>query len=346
MPFDTTQGFSDKDALHILPLSTIPLESARLRRARLVKNARLEGMVELFSDAHAGSGQIQPTALSQFLDNRGKNSKDVTVVQELSRLPSYDVYSLRIQLRRLGIDVENHSKLTMSDKKISELTPYMTRFIRPLIRRIYGSDEKTVGDMKQLLALLESPDVDFARKNIIKLSKDLGIDVLSIPAFLKDYGDTYLSLSYYQCCLDDILPAITAFFGWLRKVKGDRNFRSNTAAVQTCAHLEERIRNFVQDLSSILDMFKTQTEDLWENVSPDYFKHVKRTVNEYKVSMGGGLCAVTVKMSAWNQLFPSDDIGPTTKRVDFIMSDLKYGIDKITQMKYQDVSYMKRKNAT
>ena len=45
----------DNDSLHILPLEIVPLRTKSLREARLVKNAHLESMVELFSDAQAGS---------------------------------------------------------------------------------------------------------------------------------------------------------------------------------------------------------------------------------------------------------------------------------------------------
>ena len=40
----------EKDSLYILPLSIIPLETPSLKRARLLKDARLNSVVELFHD--------------------------------------------------------------------------------------------------------------------------------------------------------------------------------------------------------------------------------------------------------------------------------------------------------
>ncbi|MDA0664514.1 MAG: hypothetical protein O3B08_16995 [Proteobacteria bacterium] len=46
----------DMDSLHILPLNQLPLKTPSLKRARLVKNVRLDSVIELFSDKDSGSG--------------------------------------------------------------------------------------------------------------------------------------------------------------------------------------------------------------------------------------------------------------------------------------------------
>lgn len=49
---------TDRNSLHILPLSIIPLETPALRGARMIKNVRLVSVIEVFRDQDAGSGQI------------------------------------------------------------------------------------------------------------------------------------------------------------------------------------------------------------------------------------------------------------------------------------------------
>ncbi len=49
---------TDRDSLHTLPLSILPLETPSLARARLIKNVRLNSVIELFTDKDTGSGQI------------------------------------------------------------------------------------------------------------------------------------------------------------------------------------------------------------------------------------------------------------------------------------------------
>ena len=49
---------SDMDALHILPLQIVPLETKGLAKARMIKNIRLESVVEVFNDR----GRFQASA--------------------------------------------------------------------------------------------------------------------------------------------------------------------------------------------------------------------------------------------------------------------------------------------
>ena len=53
---------------------------------------------------------------------------DMTMLQKVSNLPSYDVFSLRISLRELDIKVNDVTALRLSDSINSELTTYMTDF--------------------------------------------------------------------------------------------------------------------------------------------------------------------------------------------------------------------------
>ena len=48
----------DRDSLHTIPLSMIPLETPGLKRALIIKNARYEGVVELFKAEGSGSSQV------------------------------------------------------------------------------------------------------------------------------------------------------------------------------------------------------------------------------------------------------------------------------------------------
>ncbi len=122
----------DRDALHILPLSIIPFQTPSLRRARLIKNAHLESVVEFFSGKKTGSGQVDIDAVGKEF-GWDRRHPDMAVLDKLARLNSYDVYSLRILLRTHGIEIENHEDLKLSESKSQELTGYMRDFTNPLI---------------------------------------------------------------------------------------------------------------------------------------------------------------------------------------------------------------------
>jgi hypothetical protein len=58
---------------------------------------------------------------------------DLEILEHMEHLHSYDVYSLRIELRRLGISIADQDGLQLSERKAKELTSYMTEFTKPLV---------------------------------------------------------------------------------------------------------------------------------------------------------------------------------------------------------------------
>ncbi len=83
---------TDRDAMHILPLSVLPLQTPTLRRARLIKNARLQGVVEIFDDIETGSGQVDIEGLpKEFEWPESPPHPDLILMRQLGLLPSYDV---------------------------------------------------------------------------------------------------------------------------------------------------------------------------------------------------------------------------------------------------------------
>ena len=55
------------DSLHTLPLEIMPVKTPGLKKALLIKNARLESVIELFNDSSAGSGQAWPRRICRAL---------------------------------------------------------------------------------------------------------------------------------------------------------------------------------------------------------------------------------------------------------------------------------------
>lgn len=326
----------DRDALYILPLSHIPLEMEGLKKARLIKNPRLEGMVELFSGSTTGSGQIGPSGLYQMFDFDREPHPDVETIRKLSELPSYDVYSLRIQLRRMGIEVESHDNLKLSEEKVGELSTYMRVFTRPLLVAVYGKQDLGVLDFDQIIKLFRHPDMDVARKNIISLADTLKIDMQDLSDFLENYGDVYLSLSYYQYCFDQNTPILADFYESLDSIRTDNHLKFNHAICKACNRIEERIRTAQSDIAFVLEMFRARTEDMWEGINETKFNTMERLIRDYQTSIGAALCAITVKMNAWKGSFPYKGAGSLAKRVDFIVSEIGPGLETLQEIEYAD----------
>ena len=59
--------------------------------------------------------------------------------------------------------------------------------------------------------MFSQPNKEEALRNLGMMAKKLHIKMEDVPAFLEDYGDTFLSPAYFKEALDTIVPVITNF---------------------------------------------------------------------------------------------------------------------------------------
>ena len=329
----------DRDSLHILPLCDLPLQTPALKSARLIKNVRLESAVELFNDADAGSGQLGIEDLQQEFGWSLKNPpNDLIILRQLGFLPSYDVYSLRVSLRNQGIEVNSVEALQLSPQKTEELTEYMKDFTRPLISQIYGGGEVEIQDFADVIKLFRDPDVKKALEKIKTMADMLEIQPEDIPKFMEDYGDIFLSLSYYRHCLDSIEPTITGFLEAIDELRGNFQLKNDIGLMEACNLIQSTINERMAAVTGRFENFERGTRHMWDNISAERFRKVESVISSYHTTIGGVLCALSVKMDAWARLFPDPKMGGPGKKAEFIMSEMKQGINRI--QKFDDSAPM------
>jgi hypothetical protein len=329
-----SDGDSDRDSLHILPLDWMPVTTPALRRARLIRNGRLQTMVELFGGVDMGSGQIAIEDVGkEFGWVRLSPHPDLVLLRKLAELPSYDVYSLRILLRDNGIAVGSMDALRLSPAKTAELTAYMTGFTRPLLAQIYGADQVSYQTFDDLIALFRSPDVQRAREKLTLMADRLGIDVTEIPRFLEDYGDIFMSVSYYRNCFDGLGPPTACFLDSLREIRENRQLKQDPDLMETCEAMQRSITGLMTRISSLFTQFEQSTNGMWDNLTADRFRELESTIRSYHTTIGGVLCALSVKINAWNRVFPERHLGGLMKRAEFVLLEMRQGFEIIHTMK-------------
>lgn len=324
---------ADRDSLHILPLASINLKTPSLKRARLIKNAQLNTVVELFDSLDTGSGQMEIAQLGrEFNWPEVPPHPDLALLRKLALLPSFDAYSLRILFRENDIPITNEDVLKLSAAKVAELTTYMMSFTRPLIREIYQDADLNVSTFDDVLALFRTPDRKKAHERLDWMAKKLGIEIPEIPKFLEDYGDIFLSFSYYRQCLDSIVPAIDDFLAAMGDFKNNYQLRNDKNLMKTCDFMESTINELMAGITGRFENFDRSTNAMWNNLSAERFQRVRTIIRSYHTTIGGVLCALSVKMNAWAKLFPDRKVGGPVRRAEFIMSEMKQGIDKIQKI--------------
>ncbi|MBL8643968.1 MAG: hypothetical protein JNK21_08535 [Rhodospirillaceae bacterium] len=324
---------ADRDSLHVLPLCIIPVQTPALKAARMIKNAQLDSVVEVYRDREIGSGQVEIEKLPQkFNWPASPTHPDFTLLRKLAVMPSYDVYSLRVQLRDHGIEVNQSDALKLSPEKTKELSGLMRNFTRPLLMQIYGAEAGGIETFEDVLRLFRDPDKEKARQRLMTMSETLGIDIFTIPKFLEDYADIFLSLSYYRQCLDRITPTVYEFIDGLKDIKKNYQMRSNASLMATCEEMRGTFTDLLVSVTGRLESFERSTKDMWTGLSAERFRQLERFIKAYHTTMGGILCALTVKMDAWAEAFPRANVGGPVRRADFIMTDMRHGLSMIRKI--------------
>jgi hypothetical protein len=323
----------DRDSLNILPLAIVPLTTRGLQKSRMIKNARLNTVIEIFSDDASGSLQLEVDGVpSHFGWVDGAPRPDLRMLRALKELASFDVYSLRIQLRSLGIEVANHDHLKLSKTKTDELNQYMTEFTRPLIRNIYGKDDSTVQEYSDVVALFRSADAAQALEKLNRMADKLNVHLEDLPTFLADCGDIFLSLSYYRQCFDEVEPIVGEMFASIKEMRESFQLKSDRSLMETCDFVEKKIQWIMNTLSKLFGLFDHRLNDMWDNLSADRFREIKDAIERHHTTVGGLLCSLNVKMRAWKKAFPDPEGGGLIKRGEFLISEIKQGLDKVESL--------------
>jgi hypothetical protein len=316
---------SDKDAVDKLSLSIIPLTSTSLKSSRLVKNTRLETMLELHSDSNTGSLQIRPEDIPATFPGTSKTDQDM--IAKLAELKSYDVYSLRVSLKKLGIDVDP-SLLALSDDTKDRLDRYSQEFTRPLILSVFGDGTGTQ-DMKSLQKIFQEPDVAAVQERLKVMAQKTGIPVEGLPGFLQGYRDLFLSTLYYRENFETLVPDINRFWLWLADLKTQREVTTSAGAMESCRKVMGALRFLFISTRERLTKFRSEFEMFWSDMNRESFERLRQEIEDNHLSMGAVLCGLSVKMRDWSDTFPDGRIvGPST-RVQYVMGELEPGLEQL-----------------
>lgn len=315
----------DSDNIDKLPLSMIQLSSATLKSAQLVKNAQMETMVELHSDPLSGSLQIRPQDIGQSF---AISQEDQATINKLATLKSYDVFSLRGNLERLGVKADEKA-LELSEPMKSRLSSFEAEFTRPLILNIFGDGTEDFNDKEILQKLFRDPDVRLVQARLKIMSQKIGIPVEEIPAFLKNYADLFQSGAYYRKSFDDLKPDIDRFWPWLAELKSHREVASSQSALMSCRRVEEALKFLCQSVEERLTEFRGSFETFWRNMNKKSFERLRRQIEGNHPGMGAVLCGVTVKMRDWSKNFPDNNTGGIATRLKHVTGKMEPGLAQL-----------------
>ena len=330
--FSEASNSDDRDTLHTTPLCLLPLKKTALKGARMVKNRRLESAIELYRMEGGASGLVEIENVSRYFDLSPVSMPDLALLARLAAMHSFDIYNMRIFLRAEGLSEESVRTLTLSPQKIRSLDIYMSEFTRPLVESIFGKQTSQGNAFDEVLSMIRKPNVEEAAHKLKVLAAMLGVDVKRIPDFLEDYADMCLSISYYNDHLKTLKPVYDEFLETVNTIERSRVGSSNAMLAGACKKITIRLRDLMNSVASQVYEFDRHAVDMWHSPSADKFRRTEALVKAHHKKLGGILCALSVKMAAWENRFPNPSFGSLSQRGEFILNEMQYGLDKVARI--------------
>ena len=315
---------NDMDALDTFPLSIVPLTSMSLKSAKLIKNARMETTVELHNDPITGSYQIFPEAIAETFKGA---EKDQELIVKLSLLNSYDVFSLRNSIKKLGLELEDPAVLSLSPEMRTTLNAYALHFTRPLLENIFG--DNNANDTQDLQQLLRDPDVARVRQNLMIMTQKTGIPLTNIPKFIEDYNDVFLSLSYYRHGFENLSESIIRILIWIDELRHHRDITSTPQTLSSCKRTEDALKFLSTSLRERLGRLQYSFETFWKDINQQSFLNLRQQIEDNHASMGAVLCGLVVKLRNWEKTFPDNTVGGPVTRAKFVVTELEPGLERL-----------------
>ncbi len=317
----------DRDSIHTLPLGTVPVQDSGLRKARLIKNVRLETQIELYRESGMGSAQISVDEIPNFFHgDQDSLMSDIAILKKLEALKSFDCYSLRRGFREAGVKVDTGVGLSLSNAKRRELFPFMRNLTRPIIRYIYGGKHLDVNDTQALMDLISNPDQRAVRSRLEGMAGALDTTLDELPNLLEDFGDTFMSLSYYRSYFVYVVPKLDMMVEWMREVSGSPMLRNDSRMQQNFKGIEQALTFLSKNVTRRFNQFDKNIVIDWDKVTIGTFNQVRKLITTHHASLAEVLSGLTVKVYEWENAFPNRG-GSPDRRADFLLSEIKPGLD-------------------
>lgn len=308
-------------ALYCLPLAPFAFQQPALKKMRIVKSIRLDTVMEMFFSSHTGSGQVSIKGAAKALGLTAGH--DLALLKFLAEQPSFDEYSLRIQLRNSDFSLMAPERPAAQNQEADRI---LGPFLSPLSQRLFNSDNTTL-NFSRLLERLYKDGASL--QQVAQFTQHLGCDIQTIINFIEDYADIVLSLAYYRDCLEKMTPAIDDVLRSVRDLRASYQARHDKLLRATLDLVEAATNEMIAGVTGRIESFERSTCGAWSAMTADGLARIPGQFRDYQAMIGAIICALAVKMGRWMDLFPNAGGGSPARRISLIMSEMRQGMEHI-----------------
>ena len=131
-------------------------------------------------------------------------------------------------------------------------------------------------EFKDIVGLFRADNAQAVRERLATMADRLGIPIETIPKFLEDYGDIFMSLSYYRQCLDHLLPQVQSFMDGIAMVRANHQLSQDGSLMEVVDMIEATINGKLSNITGKIESFERSTNDMWRDLTADKFKKIER----------------------------------------------------------------------
>ena len=317
-----------RDDLHTLCLDAFDIKFKTLREARLVKNVFLETVVEFKESELASSGPMPLKQLAIEFDERDVSREEIKMINNLASLPSFDCYTLKRGIGPMKISLLNDQIFKLSDERVGTLFDLMSRITRPLIQYLYTDDNLRIKDTSGLLSLIQNTEPLKVKDRLDLVASNLEISLNELPNYLQQFGELFLSVSYFESTFREFNPKLDQFLLWAEDGVKNSNLRNDPNAQREFTQTEQKFKELKENLEARFRLLGNITQIDWQDLGASDFKKIQREILSQQANLAIGLCGLAVKMIEWEYQFPSAG-GSPQQCLEFLSAEANAGLDNL-----------------
>ena len=105
--------------------------------------------------------------------------------------------------------------------------------------------------------------------------------------------------------------------------------KSKPQVIAEANRIQKMLNALLVFVTRMFEDFEARSQDMWRNLSAVKFRHVKDVIENAHGTIGGVLCGLTVKMTAWERRFPTAKAGSPGAKEDFLLTEIRPGLSEL-----------------
>tara|TARA_Y100000746_G_scaffold201197_1_gene186005 strand:- start:405 stop:1118 length:714 start_codon:yes stop_codon:yes gene_type:complete len=228
----------------------------------------------------------------------------------------------------MKISLLNDQILKLSDERVGTLFDLMSRITRPLIQYLYTDDNLRIKDTSGLLSLIQNTEPLKVKDRLDMVASNLEISLNELPNYLQEFGELFLSVSYFESTFREFNPKLDQFLLWAEDGVKNSNLRNDPNAQRELTQTEQKFRELKENLEARFRLLGNITQIDWQDLGASDFKKIQREILSQQANLAIGLCGLAVKMIEWEYQFPSAG-GSPQQCLEFLSAEANTGLDNL-----------------